>query len=391
MTTDPSAASPMTHDDAAQRSTTPPLRDNFGIVVPSALPLLDELEVLLLRFLGRLDMLTLPQIHQGVYPTYSVRGVQQRLEYLLADDLIWRVQTRSVAANHAAEYTRVRKQGAFAYGLTTQGKELLNTLEVERDALTFERLVSRDPKGRKPDLRTISHDLQVSWWCLNVILSAAQNRACRKIYVQTEFYPEKSQRIDALIILRLSPDNPRPVADVGPIPFFDGSERKDGEIDIRLALEVDKGTEELKILLEKAEKYRDLHKLGIYTATLGGPVLPVFLVQTPRRAAQIAKEFQDIWPSGWGVAGTPFSASSRDSVLWGKYKSLTTSQPFDVLTNLLVDRRGLVQFFPAISREEWRHGVVLAERSLTPAQQNGRAGGQERVRRARARKGGTIE
>jgi Replication-relaxation len=370
----------------AQSKKTSPLRDTFGIVVPSALPLLDEREVLLLRFLGRLEMMTLTQIHQAIYPSYSVRGVQHRLQYLLDDDLLWRVQTRAVAANHAAEYTRVRKQGAFAYGLSHQGKELLNTLEVEQEPLTFERLVSRDSKGRKPDLRTLSHDLQVSWWCLNVIMAAAQNRACRKIYVQTEFYPEKSQRIDALIILRLNPDNPRPVEDVGPIPFFDGTERRDGEIDIRLALEVDKGTEELKVLLEKAEKYRDLHKAGIYSATLGGPVLPVFLVQTPRRAAQIAREYQDVWPTGWGVAGTPFSVNSRDSVLWGKYKSLTTSQPFDLLTNMVVDAHGRVQFFPTMSREEWRQGVVTREIPLTAQQENGRVGGLERGRRARVRR-----
>ena len=61
-------------------------------------------------------------------------------------------------------------------------------------------------------------------------LAAAQNRACRKIYVQTEFYPEKSQRIDALVILRLSPDNPRSAEEVGPIPFFDGSERNDEHV-----------------------------------------------------------------------------------------------------------------------------------------------------------------
>jgi hypothetical protein len=142
----------------------------------------------------------------------------------------------------------------------------------------------------------------------------------------------------------------------------------------------------LKVLLEKAEKYRDLHKAGIYTATLGGPVLPIFLVQTPRRAAQIAKEFQDIWPTGWGVAGTPFSANSRDSVLWGKYKSLTTSQPFELLTNMLVDRGGRVQFFPALSREEWCAGVVVPPRTRTAHQEMTSRGGLARAARAQARK-----
>src|SRR6266496_4529706 len=364
------------------------LTDRRGGIVPSALPLLDEREVLLMRLLGRLDLMTLTQIQQAVYPTYTTRGVQKRLQYLLDDDLLWRVQTRLVAANHAAEYAKVRKQGAFAYGLSDQGKELLNTLEVEHDPLTFDRLVSRDPRGRKPDLRTLAHDLQVSWWCLNIILDATENRYCRRVYVQTEFYPEKSQRIDALIILRLSPDNPRPAEDMGAIPFFDGTHLQPGEIDIRFALEVDKGTEELKVLLEKAARYRDLHRAGVYTATLGGPVLPVFLAQTPRRAAQIAREFQDIWPSGWGVAGTPASANSlRDGVLWGKYLSLINSEPFNLLTNMVVDPQGRVQFFPAISREDWRKGVVIPEaQPLTASQESGRAGGKKRAARARARK-----
>src|SRR5262245_49832785 len=213
---------PATPDSSTTAKAPDALTDRFGIMVPSALPHLDDLEVVLMRLLGRLDLLTLLQIRQGVYPSYTVRGVQKRLQSLLDDDLIWRVQTRMVAANHAASYTKVRKQGAYAYGLSDQGKELLNTLDIEHDPLTFARLVSRDPKGRKPDLRTLSHDLQVSWWCLNVILAAAQNRACRKIYVQTEFYPEKSQRIDALVILRFSPDSPRPVEHVGLLPFFDG-------------------------------------------------------------------------------------------------------------------------------------------------------------------------
>ncbi len=380
----PSAKQPAARSDKAIAA---PLTDKRGGLVPSALPLLDEREVLLMRLLGRLDLLTLTQIQQAVYPTYTVRGVQKRLHYLLDDDLIWRVQTRLVAANHAAEYAKVRKQGAFAYGLSDQGKELLNTLEVEHDPLGFARLVSRDPKGRKPDLRTLSHDLQVSWWCLNVILDAAENRYCRKIYVQTEFYPEKSQRIDALIILRLSPDHPRAAEDVGPIPFFDGTAIQPGEIDVRLALEVDKGTEELKVLLEKSGKYRDLHKVGIYTATLGGPVLPVFLVQTARRAAQIAREFQDIWPTGWGVVGTPMSVNSvRDGVLWGTYKTLTNAAPYDLLTHMIVERQGRVQYFPTLSREEWRNGIVSRDRmQRSPVQETARKAGQARAARAQAR------
>jgi hypothetical protein len=117
-------------------------------------------------------------------------------------------------------------------------------------------------------------------------------------------------------------------------------------------------------------------------------VLPIFLVQTARRAAQIAREFQDIWPSGWGVVATPFSANAgSDGLLWGKYRTLSKAEPYDLLTNMVVDRQGRVQFFPALSREEWRAAVVardLAGRS--PAQENARKAGQARADRARASK-----
>src|SRR5205085_11387689 len=91
--------------------------------------------------------------------------------------------------------------------------------------------------------------------------------------------------------------------------------------------EIDKGSEELRVLLEKIEKYRDLTHLGIYDQTIGGPLLMVFVVQTPRRAGQLARQFKDIWPSGWGVVTTPQSANNiTEGVLWGRYKSMARSE-----------------------------------------------------------------
>ncbi len=343
-------------------------RSASACIVPSALPLLDELEVPLLRLLGRLEMMTLPQIQHGVYPTYSVRGVQQRLEYLLADDLLWRVQTRMVAANHAASYTRVRKQGAYAYGLSDQGKELLNTLDVERDPLTFARLVSRDPKGRKPDLRTLSHDLQVSWWCLNVILAAAQNRGCRKIYVQTEFYPEKSQRIDALVILRLSPDSPAPGRRrcwVAPV-LRRQRPQAPGISMSAWRLRWIKAPRSSRCCWRRPRNTATCIRWASTPPRSAGQLLPVFLVQTPRRAAQIATEFQDIWPAGWGVVGTRSASTAARaccgvSIRASRRRSRSSCSPIWSWT-----RSGRVQCFPAISREAWRDGVMIRHRALTP-------------------------
>jgi hypothetical protein len=368
-----------------------PLTDMFGLLVPSALPPMDDQEIRLLRLLGRFDLMTVPQIRQAIFPYLTGAAVQRRLENLQRSELLGRVATRTIAANQTGQQRKVRTKGAYAYWMTPEAKALLESLDVERDPLTVGRLKYRDARGRKPDVRTMAHDLQVSWWCLNILLTAMYNRYCRKIYIQTEFVSDPRQRIDALVILRLSPDRPRRDEDIGLLPFFDGTARARDEIDVRLALEVDKGSEELRVLLAKIAAYRDLTLNGVYNDNLGGPVLPVFLVQTSRRAAQIATEFRDIWPTGWGVVSTPQGANNpTDGVLWGRYKSLASGAFFDLVTHLLPNVTGQVQFFSAISQEQWRMGMVaLPAPALSPEQVAGKKGGSVTQTRRKGQQAGS--
>lgn len=367
------------------------LADKFGVMVPSSMPPLDEQEIMLLRVLGRLELMTIQQIQTLIFPNLTIRGVQHRLNRLVNDELVWRGYSRTVAANLAVVPKKVKTRGSYVYGLLDNAKALLESMEVETDPLTIGRLRSRDARGRKPDTRQMSHDLQVSWWCMNVLLSAAHNRYCSQVYVQTEFYPEKGQRIDALVILRLSRTNPRPVEEVGPIPFFDGRVKRRDEVDIVLALEVDTGSEQLSVLLKKAEKYRDLTKAGVYTAAFGAPVLVVFLVQNTLRADRIGEQFRALWENGWGVAGTPQGVNSKiDGVLWGRYASLIKGEPFPLLTQIAVDAQGNVDFREVILRAEWRTGEVkpptLEKTDLQLANQKGGLTTQQRRREAKARK-----
>jgi hypothetical protein len=223
----------------------------------------------------------------------------------------------------------------------------------------------------------------VSWRVLNVVLEAARNRLCRQIYAQVEFISEERQRIDALVILRFSPLRPRKAEDIGPIPWFDGTPRADDEIDIRLALEVDRGTEELMVLLKKGAAYRDLTLDGIYTQLLGGPVLPVFLVQTDKphltvkRARQIATEYRHIWPGGWGVISTPAVVAHKEAgALWGKYHTLANDVPFFPLTELRVASDGRVSFVPVCDLDTWLEHRVIPTVTSTPEQIAGQAGGR---------------
>lgn len=376
------------HSGRATGETAEALADKFGIVVPSAFPPLDAQEIALLRVLGRLELMTLQQIRQLIFPHLTENGAQKRLNRLIADELLWRGYSRTVAANLALLPQKVRTRGAYVYGLLDNAKALLESMEVETDPLTLGRLRSRDGRGRKPDTRTMSHDLQVSWWCMNVLLSAARNRYVSQVYVQTEFYPEKGQRMDALVILRLCPSSPRDTPTIGPIPFFDGRARRRDEVDVVLALEVDTGSEQLSVLLRKAEKYRDLHKTGVYAAAFGAPVLVTFLVQNTLRADRIGEQFRTIWPNGWGVAGTPQGVNSKlDGVLWGRYVSLVDGAPFALLSQLAVDERGGVTFREVVSRSSWRAAEVRPpESEPSPMQLSGQKGGRQRA--ANRRPGG---
>ena len=53
--------------------------------------------------------------------------------------------------------------------------------------------------------------------------------------------------------------------------------------------------------MAKAITYAQLTGIGHYTATLGGPALPVVIAPPGRRGPQIAHE----WRDGWPHVGTP--------------------------------------------------------------------------------------
>jgi hypothetical protein len=78
-------------------------------------------------------------------------------------------------------------------------------------------------------------------------------------------------------------------------------------------------------------------------------------------------------------------------VLWGRYKSLASGALFDLATHLLPNATGQVQFFPAISQEQWRMGMAaLPAPELSPEQVAGKKGGsvtQTRRKRQQAASG----
>jgi hypothetical protein len=319
----------------------------------------DPTTVELLRLLGRLELAQTPVLRALVFPTVSPRTMYYRLAHLTQRRYLWmeRVAWNRTPAGRGTGRRPPPRQPQV-WGLTPRGRDLLRDLGVEPDPHSLASLKTRDLRQKPLSPLTLTHDLLASWWCAACLLSLRDNALVRSVFCQVEFISHARQRIDALLMIRLrAPGQPRPADELGRIPWFDGTNRRNGEIELRLALEVDRGTEQLVTLLEKAICYRDLHADGTYTRTLGGPVLPVFLVPPGRRGGQIAREWQDAWEDGWGVSATVEAADHpQHGPLWGRYQSMRMgdkARPLPLLTRLVVTSVGKVQFHPTVTLEQW--------------------------------------
>jgi hypothetical protein len=311
----------------------------------------------LLQLLGRLEVMTTRQILAMAYPEKHPRTVLRYLERLVAEEVIYRTSARYGMIYPRAGTTTPMKH-PYIYGLTPHGRELLGSLQAESDETTLELLKVRDPKAKRLTAATLAHDLQVSWWCSALIQELRRNRFCSRVFVQVEFVSHDAQRIDALVIARFSTRYPREAS--GHIPWFDGTARLADEGEIRLALEVDRGTEPLRVLMEKGRIYRNLTAEGVYYRRLGGAVVPVFLVPTARRASQIAAEWRHVWPEGWGVISTPPAADDmQHGTLWGRYLMLSNlRQPFSLMTEVTGGQLDKPEFRTLFTLDQWQKGIA---------------------------------
>ena len=323
----------------------------------------EETTIAVLRLLGRLEVVHTPILQALLFHQVSRRTMYTRLEELRTQRLIWTERVSWYRTPRSGRQRGVRPppppKQPQVWGLTQRGRDVLGDMGAEPDERSLAALKIRDLRQKPLSALTIAHDLLAAWWCAAILVPVRDNTLVRSIFCQVEFVSHARQRMDALMVLRLRREGSvRSATEVGTIPWFDGSDRHPDEPEIRLALEIDRGTEQLTTLLDKSICYRDLHKDGTYARTLGGPVMPVFVVPTWRRAGQIASEWQHGWHRGWGLIATTTSADhAEDGPLWGEYKSLREGdqgQRMPVLTRLVVNALGEVSFVPAVTQAVWK-------------------------------------
>ena len=302
---------------------------------------LNSREQQILRLLGRLEVVPSRLIAQLCFPDTTLISMRRTMLGLYARKLVWRVMT-TIEHIDPPESGRGTPQpppkAPYLYGLTLEGKALLEWGEVEPDDATYDTLRTRS--WRDPDLSEskLTHDLLVTYWCASMIGGLRRCPLVEQMRLVVEYVSHAKQRIDALLEVRFSAQR-RPQTQPGwTIPWHDGTPVLAHQRVLRFALEVDRGTEPLKTLLNKGLVYRELTQNRVYDQMLGGPVLPVFVVPPGKRSMQIATEWQDAWPGGPGVITTHKKAEHPAlGALWGSYYTLKDNpmQPVTLLGKLV--------------------------------------------------------
>jgi hypothetical protein len=282
-------------------------------------------EAALLRLLLRLEFVSARHIHTLIYPGVHRTTVWRTLNRLHQERLIWRKAVGGQRVPGAAGRGGTPAQATpHLYGLTPHGLEAVQACDDHPEAL--ERAIVRDWKNPEVKLSQLAHDMLVIDWCVSALAEARQSSLVQGVRCVLEYISvvdaegKPRQRFDALFLLQFGEPNWKP-RQPWTIPWATVDHH--GGPQHCLSIEVDRGTEKLATLMGKAIMYGDLTRYGFYERGLGGPVLPVFLVPTTRRAAQIAREWRQGWPGGPGVIA-PFGPAqdSPYGALWGRYRAM---------------------------------------------------------------------
>ena len=111
----------------------------------------------------------------------------------------------------------------------------------------------------EPDVRAaqLAHDLMVTTWCASALLGAARSSWLTRARCQVEYVSfaderaERAERFDALWVLPFALGRQRRDRHAWDLPWAEGWEHEDSdERTIRIAVEADRGTEKLAILLK---------------------------------------------------------------------------------------------------------------------------------------------
>lgn len=307
-------------------------------------------EVAVLQLLGRLGTVTGEAIGTLIFTDQSATSRRRMLHDLAARKLIW--QGRMPVVTPAG---RSHGRPLNVYGLTEDGKQLLDTFGVEPHDGTFERLIARSKQAPTlPSLAQLTHDTYVSTWCASLLDQVRRTPPLEGVQIQRRYALTTAdgtvlQTIGTLITLVFDGQRKTLAVPGWGVPWLEDVQVPPSLQVIRLALEVDAGVMAQRAIAEQALTYRRLTDDRTYWRLLGGPVFPVLIAPAGRRARLIAEWWMAAWPGTPAIIASDAStADSPYGVLWGEYKALA-ALPLQARP-LLGTFLGPVERWPARSR-----------------------------------------
>ncbi len=313
----------------------------------TALLPMSERDVAVLRLLGRLGMVMGQTIRDLICPDYHAASCRRLMRELTDRKLLW--QARVPHVNAAG-----RSQGRAwnVYGLTDEGRQMLDTFGVEPHDGTFERLIVRSKQAPSaPAVASLVSETYVSDWCASLLDQVRRTPMLAGVHMQRRYAVTGRdgavrQTIGAMIVLAFDPEQKTFERPGWSIPWLtDGATASSWRI-VRLALEVDTGVMAMRSLFEMAQTYAELTDNGTYQKLLGGSPRPVLITPPARRVRAVA----EVWMGAWGGSPALLSSVARTchpeyGVLWGEYMALKTN-PVQK-TSLLGTLLGTAEQWPA--------------------------------------------
>jgi hypothetical protein len=228
------------------------------------------------------------------------------------------------------------------FGLSTEGKTLLEQVGAEVQGPTFERLLSRS--GRTPNLpqTTLAGELLAASWCASVIDQARRAPMLVGVTCQAQFVTHRDpttekavQTLSAYLALIFDPAQRTYGRAAWDIPWWDGPVSAQHRA-VRLGLQVDTGKAAVATVIQEARAWALLTSQGAYTRLFGGPVRPVLLTVAGARARAVLQAYQDAWPESPALLASSEKADHPTyGALWGSYTTIREARAATLLGELV--------------------------------------------------------
>lgn len=310
---------------------------------------INERALAALRALGRMGTVQGTILHALLTPDLHASTSRLLWQQLTERKLIWQAGVPNRKTNATGQ---MRGPQYHVYGLTDEGRALIDSLGAEPHDGTFERLIYRPKQAPVlPSTLSLVHDTYLSNWCASLLDQVRRTPMLVGAHVQRRYAVTDAsgatvQTLGAAVVLAFDPKQTTFERAPWVVPWLSMGVPSPAWTIVRLAIEVDSGQSAPRALFAMAQTYATLTQTGGYRdAPLGGTPRPVLITLPGRRFKAVADVWMEAWPGSPAIlSSVEKTTDPNDGVLWGQYMSLKTNplQPTNLLGNLL----GTVEEWP---------------------------------------------